>query len=127
MNKPMTRSCIRIEREKQMVFLVKRLIRVRKVMCLRSTFAYAVSQLYACWDRDGGDKPPSHPYKSARCQMALRVLAVLGTSHPPVVQRHRLRSAPCNDQSRATTIAAGFCCPHSSTSHPSRLAPPAER
>ena len=29
MNKPITRSCIRIEREKQMVFLVKRLIRVR--------------------------------------------------------------------------------------------------
>ena len=32
------RSCIRIEREKQMVFLVKRLIRVRKVRCLRSIF-----------------------------------------------------------------------------------------
>ena len=25
-------------------------------------FAYVVSPRYACWDRDGGDRPPSHPY-----------------------------------------------------------------
>lgn len=34
MNKPMTRSCIKIDREKQMALRVKRLIRARKVVCL---------------------------------------------------------------------------------------------
>src|SRR5712691_2288780 len=38
MNKPMTRSCISTEREKQMVFRTKRLIRARNVVCLRSIF-----------------------------------------------------------------------------------------
>ena len=37
-NKPMTISCIRMDLEKQIVFRAKRLIRVRKVKCLRSIF-----------------------------------------------------------------------------------------
>jgi hypothetical protein len=35
-NRPITISCIRIDLEKQIVFLAKRLIRVLKVKCIRS-------------------------------------------------------------------------------------------
>src|SRR4029453_8216769 len=31
-----------------------------------------------------------------------------------------LRSVPCDDPSRAITIAVAFCCPQSSTFHPSQ-------
>jgi len=37
-NRPITISCIRMDLEKQIVFLAKRLIRVLKVKCLRSIF-----------------------------------------------------------------------------------------
>src|SRR6266487_4538120 len=40
--------------------------------------------------------------------------------NPRRLFRQALRSVPCDDQSRATTTAAGFYYPQSSTFHPSR-------
>src|SRR5262245_11897708 len=49
MNKPMTRSCIRIEREKQIVFRTKRLIRARNVVCLRGSVTKRLLFLWSCY------------------------------------------------------------------------------
>jgi len=48
-NKPMTKSCITMDLEKQIVFLAKRLILVRKVRCFRSIFWVFFLQIGWVW------------------------------------------------------------------------------
>ena len=117
MKRPITRSCMVVVLEKQIVRRTSRLIRVRKLICLLSMFACAVYRPRAAQGRDAARRHPTHQYRSDGSQKAQGGLAAAETPHPAVAQRRTPIRCHSGDRWHATATAVPLSCRHNSTSH----------